>query len=102
MAARFIEALTGGEEIEVTFQTFTEGGASQIPPRILHGRLGSLWEQLDHSNANGHGVFAMVNAGDGRGRAAQNVVALRALFTDDDGGHSAPIPSTRDRSFTRS
>lgn len=41
---------------------------------------------LERLNNLGHGIFVMVNEGDGNGRAAKNVTAIRALFTDDDQG----------------
>jgi hypothetical protein len=43
-----------------------------------------------HLNAQGAGVFVMVNAGDGKGRTARNVTRVRALFLDTDG---APFPA---------
>src|SRR5258707_402284 len=52
--------------------------------RVLHGTLSQHCEELARLNAAGAGVFVMVNEGDGKGRAENNVRALRALFVDDD------------------
>jgi hypothetical protein len=79
----------------MTFQTFPEGGSSSAGPRILHGTIDHRWPELAWLNGAGHGVFAMVNAGDGLGRSGKNVIAVRAVFTDDDGQGSSPAPDTK-------
>jgi hypothetical protein len=90
-ANRFIEALTGSQDTPITFQTFPEGGPSPLPAQVIHGTLADQWEQLCGLNEAGHGIFVMINEGDGKGRKATNVVRLRAVFTDDDGiGQAAP------------
>jgi hypothetical protein len=93
-ATRFIEALTGEGATPVTFQTFPEGGPSPVPPQVIHGTLADQWDQLWKLNEAGHGIFVMINEGDGRGRRAANVVRLRAVFTDDDGKDQREPPST--------
>jgi hypothetical protein len=93
-AEKFIEALTGNKNSPVTFQTFPEGGPSDPGAQILHGTLEQRWNELVSLNQSGHGVFVMVNEGDGNGRSAKNVIALRSLFTDDDGKREGPAPST--------
>jgi hypothetical protein len=87
-AEAFVVALTGDPSARMTFQTFPEGGPSSVGPRVLHGTLNACWSKLAILNSAGHGVFAMVNEGDLRGRKTQNVLAVRALFTDDDGGQA--------------
>ena len=93
-AERYIEALTGSKDASVTFQTFPEGGPSTSGPRIIHGSLAERWDELVRLNQAGQGIFVMVNSGDGKGRCAGNVVAPRAVFTDDDGDGPTPKPST--------
>lgn len=93
-AERYMEVLTGSKQTLATFQTFAEGGPSEHGPRILHGTLDEHWSELVRLNEAGHGIFMMVNEGDGMGRRAENVVAVRALFTDDDGDGPTPKPST--------
>lgn len=96
-AARFLEPLarTG----PVTFQTFSDrdelktrrpdGTVYDPNARILHGTLLQHRTTLESLNAEGAGVYVMVNQGDGRGRRSGNVVRVRALFIDTDG---APFP----------
>lgn len=86
--ARLVE---GGS---VTFQTFaddkTRPGAAKLS-QVLHGDLATWGSFLRQRNAEGAGVFVMVNAGDGKGRTATNVTAVRALFVDLDGSPLAPV-----------
>jgi hypothetical protein len=94
-ASRFIEVLTGAANSPVTLQTFLDskesgGGVATI----RHGSLADHWEALVRLNQAGHGIFVMVNKGDGQGRSSKNVTGLRALFTDDDGTREGPPPST--------
>lgn len=71
----------------LTFQTFPDGdGESGAAPAIIHAPLSEAWERLLDLQEYGHGVFVMVNEGDGRGRSSSHVVRVRALFADDDHG----------------
>lgn len=86
----------------VTFQTFSDRdelkvkrpGKKDYDPnaKIMHGTLETPEDAalLTRLNAKGAGVYAMINAGDGEGRTAKNVVKARALFIDTDG---APYPA---------
>lgn len=88
-AARFVEALapSGG----ITFQTFDDSREKRAAlasvtsctagdPAALRGALARLAKR----NAQGAGIFVAVNATDGRGRRADNVRGVRALFVDLD------------------
>lgn len=98
-ARRFLKILAGPKP--VTFQTFSDrdnlkakrpdGTIYDPNARIRHGTLATKADiaLLEHLNAKGAGVYVMVNAGDGKGRAAKNVQQIRALFVDSDG---APFP----------
>jgi hypothetical protein len=90
-AIRFIRLLTGGQEI-VTFQTFCDG--TQARPhlsRILHGSISEHMRALTSLNEAGAGIFAMINAGDLKGRKAAHVNKVRALFVDLDGAPVEPL-----------
>lgn len=89
-AQRFLTLLVGDEP--VTFQTFNDG-ASKNPKRarILHGNFEEHTAALNALNAQGAGVFVMVNRGDGLGRKATNVTGIRALFVDLDGAPLEPV-----------
>jgi hypothetical protein len=91
-AERFLAVLGGGAPL-FTFQTFDdneERKASQLV-RIFHGTLAQHWDALVRLNAQGAGVYVTVNATNLRGRKAEDIVRVRALFVDLDG---APIPVT--------
>jgi len=92
-AETFLRALTGGADVPTTFQTFVDSEelkndkqASMRLARIFHGTLEGCRSALLDLNSRGAGVFVMVNEGDGTGRTARNVRALRALFAEDDHG----------------
>jgi hypothetical protein len=90
MAARFLAALSA-DNLH-TFQTFDDAGKGRRGlTRILHGPFAKHADTLATLNANGAGVFVMVNRGDGRGRKADNVTGCRALFVDLDGSPIEPV-----------
>ena len=89
-AQDFLSLLAGGEP--VTFQTFDDGETKKPKlARILHGTLEQHAAALTAFNAQGAGVFVMVNRGDLQGRKAENVSAVRALFVDLDGAPLEPV-----------
>lgn len=87
-AKAFIQALTGSANTPCTWQTFGEevGKKDLPPPRILSGAVQDVWDSLDDENARRAGVFVTVNETDGTGRKRNNIVRVRALFIDCDGG----------------
>jgi hypothetical protein len=107
-AKRFLELLGGGTAL-FTFQTFDDNeerskahaavnalrkkqGKRPLPSpfvRVLHGTLTQHWDTLCDLNAQGAGVYVTVNRTNLRGRKAEDIVAVRALFVDLDG---APLP----------
>ena len=91
-AARFLEMLAGPEQ--VAFQTFADRKDIERPhslARILHGTLEQHAEELVRLNSIGAAIFVMVNQGDGKGRSAENVLGVRALFVDLDGAPLEPV-----------
>ncbi len=95
---RFLNILAPSQP--VTFQTYSDHddlkvkrpGKKDYDPNAgwRHGTLEQHADLLTRLNTRGAGVFVMVNAGDGNGRAAENVVKIRAQFIDTDG---APYPA---------
>lgn len=73
---RFLEPFSG----LITFQPW--GGPH--PVKALHGSLEQHGLELVRLNQQGHGIGFMVNEGDGEGRSTENVVRVRAVFTDHD------------------
>lgn len=89
-ADQFLALIAG--EGKVTFQTFDESPRKRgALTKVMHGYLSDHRRTLDGLNQEGAGVFFMVNAGDGRGRRASNVTAVRALFVDLDGSPLEPV-----------
>jgi archaellum biogenesis ATPase FlaH len=86
VALAFIEAFTGSPDSSLTFQLFPEAPGATAHAAILHGSLAEYYEALADANRRGAGVFFAINEMDGRGRRAENVIALRALVADDDAG----------------
>ncbi len=89
-ASDFLDALDFGADF--TFQTFPEGDTpNSLSPHILHGTLKEHAARLTVLNNAGHGIFVMINQGDLQGRAARNVIRVRALFVDSDHGPIQPL-----------
>jgi hypothetical protein len=82
-ANSFISKLSGQKDSKETFQVFHDsikGGGSYI----LHGTLEANWKRLVSLNKDGNGIFITINKTDLKGRKTNNIVKVRALFTDDD------------------
>ena len=85
-ARKFLKALGGF----TTFQTFDDSSEKRPQlTRILQGSLEQNLTALTNLNELGAGIHVMVNEGDGKGRAKQNVIRVRAVFADFDG---VPLP----------
>jgi hypothetical protein len=102
MANRFFDALTGNTDEGITFQFYTDNKALKlkIPKGGKDLRAGHTHKQrplkfafADKKQAKGCGVWVMVNAGDGKGRSAKNVVKIRSFFVDLDGSPWEPAAS---------
>ena len=87
-AQRFIAAIAGRDSL-ATFSTFAEREGSSARPMIRHGSIDQHANSLCTANHAGAGVFFTPNETDGRGRKAQNIIRVRAVFADFDG---APLP----------
>lgn len=75
-----------------TFQTFDGAGRARHGlTRVLHGTLAEHGDTLARLNAQGAGIFVMVNAGDRKARKASNVRTVRAYFADLDGAPIEPV-----------
>lgn len=83
-AASFLLLLADGDAC--TFQTFADHKARRGNlAHVMHGTGGAeLPSELARLNAAGAGIFVVVNATDGRGRKAENITRVRALFADFD------------------
>lgn len=102
------------EEAEAfTFQTFADTPEAKAEEKerernnqpkkyahVFHGPLSQHAKALERLNRSGAGVFVTVNQTDLKGRKADNVQRVRAVFADTDGADLAPILSaTPEASF---
>jgi hypothetical protein len=94
VAECFLRALAPGND-RFTFQTFTDSkelrerykAERKRDPlaRMLHGTLAERWNELVRLSAAGAGVYVTVNETNLSGRAAADIVRIRAYFVDMDG-----------------
>lgn len=89
-ASRFLDALNPDDASQFTFVTADDSDRKDPALiRVLHGALDQHWDELCRLNAAGAGVFVVVNETNLKGRAASDVVRVRAVFVDMGG---APMP----------
>ena len=98
----FLKVIDPDPGVKFTFQTFDDfkdkrNGSGKNKPRvalaqILHGTLDKVLPKLIELNRLGAGIFVAVNETDLKGRKAENIVALRALFVDKDDGDLPNLP----------
>ena len=91
-AATFLSDLDSNAK-SWTFQTFDDNADRKAGSlaHTLNGTLDKHWENLCSLSQDGAGVFVTVNETDGKGRKAENVTRVRALFVDTDGADVEPI-----------
>jgi hypothetical protein len=91
-AHRFLTLLD--EEADTfTFQTFddTEAKRRELAKKVHHELTEPLVEKLVELSEQGAGIFVTINKTDGKGRTADNIIKVRAVFADDD----VPRPGPR-------
>ncbi len=89
-AQRFLDFMAEGEP--VTFQTFDDTDEKRPYLKwVTHDDIRHCGELLAGGNELGAGIFWMVNHGDGLGRKAANVTAVRCVFLDLDGAPLEPV-----------
>ena len=93
-AQRFLSRFKGQQ----TFQAFddTNQGRGDLAG-IFHGGVEQL-ERLTQLNQRGAGVFFTVNQTDQKGRRAENIEAIRAVFLDLDGAPLQPVLDAGEKS----
>ena len=103
LAEQFL-ALLDEEAEAFTFQTFADSAQAKAEDKererkgqpkkyahVFHGRLPRHITALERLNRSGAGVFVTVNQTDLKGRKAENIQRVRAVFADTDGADLAPI-----------
>lgn len=94
---KFLDALD--QDGEFTFQTFSDKkNQSKNVSRVFHGTLIQHQDTLTKLNAQGAGIFVMVNQGDGlihspnkTCRTNANITRIRSMFVDLDGAPLDPV-----------
>lgn len=76
---------------EITFQTFANSANCCVRPEILCGTIDQHWDYLQRANAEGAGVYCMVNRGDGAWRSNHNMTEITNFFLDLDGSPLDPV-----------
>jgi hypothetical protein len=88
---RFLKLL---DTVEHTFQVFDDDSDrdDKSLAKIRHGTLTQHADFLRRCNNDlGCGVFVTVNETDGKGRKAENIIRVRAVYTDLDGAPLEPV-----------
>lgn len=89
-ARRFLALLSRRGRAPFTFFTTDDTRHDRRLTATLHGTFDEHADVLRELNDRGAGVFVTVNETDGRGRKAENVTRLRAVFTDADAPMTRP------------
>jgi hypothetical protein len=91
-AKRFLERLDS-TTTKFEFRTFDDNGDrdSISLTKTFYGTYGQHAYDLIRLNAAGAGVFATINATNGTGRTANDIIRVRAGFVDLDGGPLEPV-----------
>lgn len=95
-AKRHLRALDNRPDAKFTFQTFLDGEGDEsrrrAVTRVLHGTFEQHKHELARLNRCGAGIYVTVNETDGKGRTKENIVSIRSVFADQDGGPLPPLP----------
>jgi putative DNA primase/helicase len=63
--------------------------------KTFYGTLAEHAAELQRLNRKGAGIFVIINETDGKGRKAENIIRIRAVFADLDGAPLAPVMATK-------
>ena len=72
-----------------TFQTFDDSPRKRRHLSKIYNSYNEL--DLDAKNNQGAGIFLTINETDGKGRKAENITRVRAVFADLDGAPLEPV-----------
>lgn len=84
-ASAYIHALTGDMSTVLDWRMIHDTDKG-LQAENFRGALDQCWNTLLHWNTQGYGAFVVPNVLDGVGRKLENVVAIRAHYTDNDRG----------------
>jgi len=86
-ALRHVELVAGLPDATIDVRLIPDADKSK-PTRKLRGTLHDLWSEIDAAQADGYGVFLVVNDG---GNADADTTEIRAAFIDADGTSLAAV-----------
>lgn len=96
----FIDLL--GPDKQHTFQIFFEkskqikgNSKNSRPPEVFFGTFNELNDELYEKNLEGYAVTILINQGDQKGRKAENIKAVRAVFLDLDGASPDKVKAAK-------
>jgi hypothetical protein len=83
--------LLNPKTLDFTFQTFPDNKSIKDPSltRVIQS---PAYNELTGLHARGAGVYVTVNETDGKGRKAENIVRICAVWQEDDDGFDGPFP----------
>ena len=92
LAQQFVEVLAGDKDAHVSWQTFDDDRARDDRRLVWTAEqsIATAWSKLIGLNKKGAGVYATINATDGKGHKAENVTGIRFVFADFDKGDPDP------------
>jgi hypothetical protein len=94
-AAKFLRLICGQDD-RICFQTIANAEASsQVNDTHKTGSLRELFPWLCEQNQEGKGIYAVINATNGKGRKTEDIVAVNAVFVDLDGAPLGPIMAAK-------
>lgn len=76
--------LSGKKNSKEVFQIYKDSDQCKTTPHFLIGTLDQHFNELVRLNRAGCAIAVVVNETDLKGRATENIIKVRALFTDDD------------------
>ncbi len=77
---------------DFTFSVLPETEGCTEPATTRHGKLGELVGWLSERNSVGFGVFVTVNETNLKGRKAEDITQIRAVWHEDDIGYEGSFP----------
>ncbi|HJW56905.1 MAG TPA: DUF3987 domain-containing protein [Burkholderiaceae bacterium] len=81
----FAEKLAGSSDSDLTFAAFhPEGTETEHKPKVWRASVKDAWAKIERLQALGYGVYVTVNQTAGRGRKADDITGVRAVWVDAD------------------
>jgi hypothetical protein len=83
-AKKHLQYLSGKKDSREVFQTYPDSESCRVFPQVFIGTLEEHFETFTRLNNQGAAIAVVVNETNLKGRKIEDVVRVRAFFTDDD------------------